>query len=139
MPVGRVVDDEIDQHADAAALGLSHELDEVAARAEPRIDAVVVRNVVAVVAARRRLEGREPHRVDAERLEVVEPPAQALEVAAAVAACVEERLDVEAVDDRVLVPEVVNHPADTAWRIRYIACDQSSGSADDPHRATHAP
>jgi hypothetical protein len=53
-----VVDDEIDQDADAAAVGLAHELDEVAARAEPLIDAVKVRDVVSVVAARRRLEGR---------------------------------------------------------------------------------
>ena len=109
MPVGGVIDHEIDQHANATAARLVHELDEVAARAEARVHAVEVGDVVAVVAARRRLERCKPDRVDAEALEVVESPRQPLEVAAAVAVCVEERLDVEAVDDCVLVPEVVDH------------------------------
>jgi hypothetical protein len=83
-----------------------HELDEVAERAVPAVDAVVVGDVVAVIAVRRRLERSEPERVDAEALEVVEPAAQPLEVAAAVAGGVHERLDVQAVDDGVLEPEV---------------------------------
>ena len=63
-------------------VGLVHELDEVAERAEARVDAVVVGDVVAVVAPRRRLERRQPERVDAEALEVVEPAGEPLEVAA---------------------------------------------------------
>ena len=51
MLVGGVVDDEVDDHADAALLGAVGELDEVAERAVARIDAVVVGDVVAVVAA----------------------------------------------------------------------------------------
>ena len=50
MLVGGVVDDEIDDDADAALLGAVGELDEVAERAVARIDAVVVGDVVAVVA-----------------------------------------------------------------------------------------
>ena len=49
--VGGVVDDEVDDHADAALLGRVGELDEVAERAVARVDAVVVGDVVAVVAA----------------------------------------------------------------------------------------
>src|SRR5207248_6893509 len=111
VPVRGVVDDEVDQDANAATVGLVHEFDKVPARAEARIDAEVVGDVVPVVAARRRLERREPDRVDAEALEVVEPPAQPFEVAAAVAVRVDVRLDVDAVDERVLVPEVADYLA----------------------------
>ena len=41
--VGGVVDDEVDDHLDAAVVRGAHELDEVAEVAEPRVDAVVVR------------------------------------------------------------------------------------------------
>src|SRR5947199_8217881 len=118
MLVRGVVDDEVDQDTDAAAVGLTHELDEIAAGAEARINAVVVRNVVAVVAARRGLERRQPDGVDPERLEVVEPPAQPLEVAPAVAVRIEVGLDIQAVDDGVLVPEVVDHAPLTLSRMR---------------------
>ena len=53
MLVGGVIDDEIDQHADAALRGAVRELDEIAERPVSRIDAVVVGDVVAVVAAGR--------------------------------------------------------------------------------------
>src|SRR5262249_34951294 len=68
-----------------------------------------VGDVVAVVASRRRLERGEPERVDAQALEIVEPATEPFEIAAAVAVAVHERLDVEAVDDGVLVPEVAGH------------------------------
>ena len=45
-----VVDDQVDDDADAELSRLVHELDEVAERAEARVDAVVVGDVVAVVA-----------------------------------------------------------------------------------------
>ena len=50
MLVGGVVDDEIDDDAHAALLAAVGELDEVAERAVARIDAVIVGDVVAVVA-----------------------------------------------------------------------------------------
>ena len=50
MLVGGVVDDEIDDDADAALLAAMGELDEIAERAVARIDAVIVGDVVAVVA-----------------------------------------------------------------------------------------
>ena len=106
MPVGGVVDDQVDDHADAAALRLAHELDEVTRRAESGGDVVVVADVVAVIAQRAGLERGQPERVDAEALEVVEPAGEPLEVAAAVTVAVHERLDGEAVDDGVLVPEI---------------------------------
>ena len=83
--IGRVVDDEIDDDAHAELLGVVHELDEVAERAVLRVDAVVVGDVVAVVAVGRRVERQQPEAGDAEAGEVVEPPRQPVEVADAVA------------------------------------------------------
>ncbi len=56
MLVGRVVHDEVDDDLEPALLRLLHELDEVAERAVSWIDAVVVPDVVAVVAVGRRVE-----------------------------------------------------------------------------------
>ncbi len=105
---GGVVDDEIDDHAHPMLTRLMHELDEVAGRAVARIDAVVVSHVVPVVASRRRVERQDPQAGHAEAGEIVEPAHQPLEVADAVAARVDEPLDVDAVDDGVLVPEVLD-------------------------------
>ena len=80
------------------------ELGEVGHRAEAGVDRGVVGHVVAVVAVRGGVEGHQPEAGDAEAGEVVEPLGQAQEVADAVAVAVGEGLDVEAVDDRVLVP-----------------------------------
>ena len=50
MPIRCVVDDQVDDHAQTDLLGVVHEVDELAERPELRVDAVVVRDVVAVVA-----------------------------------------------------------------------------------------
>ena len=106
-----VVDHEVHQDAQPVLSRLMDQLDEVAARAIARMHAIVVGDVVAVVPVRRRMERREPDRVDAEVLEVLEPPNEPLEVADAVAVRVEERLHLEAIDHRILVPAVLDHRA----------------------------
>ena len=103
--VGGVVDDELGDDADVAAMRLRHEALEVLHRAVARMDVLVVGDVVAVVSERRRVERQQPERVDAEALEVVELLRQAGEVADAVVVAVEEGADVRLVDDGVLVPE----------------------------------
>ena len=94
------------------------ELGEVAERAVARIDVVVIGDVVAVVAAGRRLERHQPDRRDAEALQVIEPSHQALEIADAVAVRIHESADGQAIDDRVLVPEVVDHALWTRSSLR---------------------
>jgi hypothetical protein len=110
MLVRGVVDDEIDEHADAALLGAVGELDEVADGAVARIDAVVVGHVVAVVTIGRDLERHQPDGGDPEAVQVVETAHQAGEIADAVAVGIHVGSDGEAVDHRVLVPEIVDHP-----------------------------
>ena len=106
MLVGRVVDDEIGDHAQPAVPGDGHELGEVAERAEARVDGVVVGDVVAVVAVGGRVERHQPDAGDPEPGEVVDVLGESAEVADAVAVGVGERLHVEAVDDGVLPPEI---------------------------------
>ena len=65
---------------------------------------VVIGDVVAVVAQRRRIERQQPDRGHAEVLQIVELRGKPAEIADAVAVAVVERADVELVDDRVLVP-----------------------------------
>ena len=103
--VGGVVDHELGDHLEPAAMRLGHERAEVLARPVVRMHVAVIGDVVAVVLERRRIERQQPHRVDAELLDVIELRGEPAEVADAVAVRVEERLDVQLVDDRVLVPE----------------------------------
>ena len=108
--VGGVVDDQFGNHLEAAPVRLAHEVLGVGARAVLRVHVAVVGDVVAVVAEGRRVEGQQPEGVDAQVLQVVEFLREALEIADAVVAAVEEGLDVQFVDDGVLVPERVVHP-----------------------------
>jgi hypothetical protein len=110
MLVRGVVDDEVDQHADAALLGGVGEFDEIAEGPVGRIDPVVIRDVVAVVLSRRGLERHQPDRGDPEPVQIIEPAHQALEIAYAVRIGVHVGANREAVDDRVLVPEILDHP-----------------------------
>ena len=56
MLIGGVVDDEVDEDANAALPGAMGEIDKIAQCAVTRIDAVVVGHVIAIVAVRARPE-----------------------------------------------------------------------------------
>ena len=89
---------------------LGDEALEVGERAVARMDVLVIRDVVAVVAQRRRIERQQPDRVHAKALEVIELLGEAGEVADAIVGAVEEGANVRLIDDGVLEPErIVNH------------------------------
>ena len=102
--VGRVVRHEVDDHADAAGVGLGEQLVEVGERAEQRVDVAVVGDVVAGVLLGRAVERAQPHRVDPELGEVVELRRDAGQVADAVAVAVREGAGVDLVDHGVAPP-----------------------------------
>lgn len=106
MTVGGVIDDEVRDDPDAPVARRPDQLDEVAVGTEPGVHAVVVGDVVAVVALRGRVERHEPQAGHPELGEVVDALRHAGEVADAVPVGVDERLHVGAVDDRVLPPQV---------------------------------
>ncbi len=85
------------------------EFDKVAQAAVARIDAIIVRDVVAVVLAGRRLERHQPDRGDAEALQIIQPAQQPLEITDAVAIGVHIGADGETIENAVLVPKVVDH------------------------------
>jgi hypothetical protein len=105
----RVAHDEIHDHPHAELLRVVHELDVLTQGAVLRVHTVVIGHVVAVVLVRRRIERLQPHTRHAEAGQIVEAPREPRKISDAIAVRVEILLDVEAVDDRVLVPEVVHH------------------------------
>ena len=133
--VAGVVDDEVGDDPHAAVLRGADDLDEVAEAAEPPVDAVEVDDVVAVVAVGRRVDGHQPQARHAQRRQVVEPLRQALQVAGAVAVGVEVGLDVEAVDDRRLPPQVggVGEPHAAAT----FGVTSSCGRTFSPNTSSH--
>src|SRR5262245_41749894 len=72
------------------------------------MDSVEVADIVPVVAVGGRVKGLKPQARYAETREVFEPAVETLEISGAIAVRVHVLLDVETVQDRVLVPEVVN-------------------------------
>ena len=104
MLVRGVVDDELGDDPHAALVRLGDQPLDVLQIAVGGVHRAIVGDVVAVVAQRRRVEGQEPDRGDAEFLDIVEPLQKPLEIADPVAVRIGEGLDVQLIDDRVLVP-----------------------------------
>ena len=70
MTIRGVIEDDVDHDADPAPVRLGKQLIEIRERAEQRIDALVVADVIPEVDLRRWIERRDPDRVDAEILQV---------------------------------------------------------------------
>jgi hypothetical protein len=104
-----VVWDEVEDQLQPARVRLGDDAIEIADRAEQRVDRAVVGNVVAEVGHGRAEDRRDPHRVDPEPGEVVEPAGDAVEVADAVAVGVLERARIDLVDDAALPPGRLGH------------------------------
>ena len=104
MLVRRVVDHEVGHDPDPPAVGFAEKRLEVGHRAVAGGDVVVVGDVVAVVAERRRVERQQPQAVHAQVLDVVEPLRQAAEVADPVAVGVLERSHQDLVEHGGLEP-----------------------------------
>jgi hypothetical protein len=86
---------------------LVDEVLEVLDRPVVGVDRVEVGDVVAAVAQRARIERQQPDAVDAQPLQVVELVAQPAEVARPVVVPVEERPEVDFIEDRSLEPQRV--------------------------------
>ena len=99
-----VVGHQVHRHLDAPCV---RRLDQPVQRrhpAEERVDVARVGDVVAVVGHRRHHHRVQPDRVDAQRLEVVQPGGDAVEVTDAVAVAVAERARIHLVEHRVRPP-----------------------------------
>ncbi len=72
MLVGRVIQDQLGDDADAPAMGFAQEGLEVGERSIRGMDVRVVRDVIAVILERRRIKGKKPDGRDAQVLQIIE-------------------------------------------------------------------
>jgi len=105
MPIGRVVRHEIEDDLQPPRMRLCDERVEIRQRAEQRIDAAIVGNVVTEIGHGRGIDRRYPDGVDAEAVEIVEPPPNAREIADAVTVRILKRPRVDLIDDAALPPQ----------------------------------
>ncbi len=113
MTVRAVVGDDVDDHLDGAPVQSRDQGVELFERPDGRVDVAVVVDVVSAVDECRRIERAQPHRVDAEPVEVIDAGDDALEIADAVAVRVGEAPRIDLVDGRVAPPVrggVPDHP-----------------------------
>jgi len=99
-----VVQDEVEDDPDATRMAAVNEPLEVLQRSEPRVDPDVVGDVVAEVEIGRRVDRREPDRVDPEGarravVQVIEVVLDARQVAEPVAGDVGEAAGIDLIDD----------------------------------------
>src|ERR1022692_1946577 len=109
MLIRRVVRHKVDDDPDSPLLGGMREFDEITKRSVARIDLVVVRNIVAVVTTGRGLEGHQPYGCDGEPAKIVEPTHEPGEISHSIPVGIHVSGHGEAIDDRILVPEIVDH------------------------------
>src|SRR5579884_737710 len=104
MLVGRMIQNQVVNDANAAVRGLRYEPVEIRKHPILRIDIDVIRNVVAEIDLRRWVERRDPDGVDAKLLEVIEMLPNTVQVADAVAVRVGKAARIDLVDDGVAPP-----------------------------------
>ena len=105
--VGGVVRHEIEDELQPAGMNVGDQPVEILERPEDRVDTAIVRDVITEVRHRRWEDRRQPDRVDAERNEMIEPPAHAFEIADPVSVRVLERARIDLVDDAALPPAMI--------------------------------
>src|SRR6516165_2025496 len=109
MLIGGVVDDQLGDDSQIAAVRLAHEGLEIGHPPVGWVDALVIGDVITVVTQRRGVKWQQPQRSDSEIAEIIELAAQALKIADAVVVGVKEGLYVQLIDDRVPVPQRVRY------------------------------
>ena len=107
MLVGGVVQHKFNNDANVALMSCIKEGFEIIERSVAGMDGIVVGDVIAVVAKRRRKERHEPERVNAELFQVVKALRETNEVANAIAIAVLKRPNVHLVNNGISVPNGV--------------------------------
>jgi hypothetical protein len=99
-----VVGDEIKDDFEAEGVSLGDQALAIGKRPEAGIDVAVIGDVITEIGHRRWVERAHPNRVHAECGKIVKAPADAVEIANAVAVRVLKRARIDLVDDRGLPP-----------------------------------
>ena len=98
VTVRGVIEDDVDHDANPAPVRLGKQPIEIREGAEQRIDPLVIADVIPEVDLRRRIERRDPDRVDAEILQIRQTARDAVQVADAVAVRVLKAADVHLIE-----------------------------------------
>ena len=106
MLIRAVIGHKVENHLQPAGVCLTEKSIEVAEGAEKWMDIGIVRDVVTEVLHRRWIDRRDPHSVDAEPTQVIEPGNNPRKVANAVAIAVHKGTRVHLIDHAALPPEV---------------------------------
>ena len=109
MLVRRMIWDEVDDHFDPTGVGFDDQPVEIRERPEDRRYVAIVGDVVAEISHWRGVEGRDPHRIDAQPPKVVEATSNTLQVAYAVSVAVLEGARIHLVEDATLPPVRAGH------------------------------
>ncbi len=104
MLVGGMIDHQLGDDTDGAAVRFAQEHFEVFQRAVVEMNVGVIGDIVAIVAQRRRIERQEPERRDTQVLQIIELFRKADEIADAVAVAVAKSAHMGFVNHRFLVP-----------------------------------
>src|SRR5436190_14214554 len=124
MFVAAVVRNDVHDHSQPTRTSSVNKQVEVRQRTEPWVDVARVRDVVAMVTHRRRIERREPKPVDAEVDQMVEPVGYAAKVADTVAVRVRVATDVDLVEDGSTPPGRVGNWHRARVRPRSAECSE---------------
>ena len=109
MLIRGMVNHQVDQHPQSALPAALGKLHEVSQGAIARIYPVVVCDIVAVIPARGGLKGHQPDSRYTHPLQVVQAAHEPRKVSDAIAVGIQVGGDRQAVNDGVLVPQIVDH------------------------------
>ena len=102
--IGRVIGDEIHNHADLPSPGFTNKTIEILHRAVLRIDRLVVGDVVPEIDLGRRVHRRDPDGIHAKIPQIVETGGNSIEVADTIAVGVLKAARINFINDRMLPP-----------------------------------
>ena len=105
MLIRGVIRHPIEHHLETAGVSLPHEGVKVRQRAEHGVDGAIIGDVIAEIGHWRGVDRRDPDRIGAEPVQVIEPAGDTRQVADAIAVAIHERARVDLVDDAALPPE----------------------------------
>ena len=115
--IGSVIDHQLGDDAQPAIVRGRQKRAKILQRSKVGIDVEIVGNVIPIVTQGRGIKREQPDGGGAQLLQVVELLDQAPKITNAVAIAVMERLDVQLVDDRILVPKRI---ADPVLRLSHV-------------------
>ena len=109
MRIGGVIQHQVHDDADVARMRRFDQVFELVQRPIGFIHAVIVGNVIAIVAQGRRVDRHDPNTIHAEGLQIIELFSQPAQIAASIAIAILESADGNFLKNCILVPEGIIH------------------------------